>query len=261
MESSKSLQQKVNELYIETFKNESDLPLCIPLLPRINDAYLKDRIMIVGQETNGWYSNFGNYNGLVHNPSRMVELSLEAYDDFTKYAVLNNGNNIFWTFLNELYKKVFKRDIVDADGNLGHVWLNVFLTEAIDYFQKQGKPSTESKIAAGVLKQQDRLLYHLLKLLKPRIILFLSGPKLDWALEQYVFSENYAVGCLTFSKGCENSSFGSNAFAKVEMKNVIPELAETKIYRMYHPNHFRYLGKDGMDEYKKYVFEVLQNSL
>lgn len=258
MESCESLQSKVNELYAETFKNESDLTLCFPLLPRINDAYIKDRIMIVGQETKGWYCKLGNYNSLVHDPKRMVDVALEAYDDFAKYSALDNNTNIFWTFLNELYREVFKRDVVDGDGNLGHVWLNVFLMEAIDELDDKGKPTTNKNIAAGVLKQQDRLLYHLLKLLKPRIILFLTGPTLDWALEEYIFSEDYSDGCLSYSKVSENASFGSNAFAKIQMKKVIPELAETKIYRMFHPNYLHFLGKDDMDKYKEYVFEELR---
>ena len=65
----KKIQKLVHELFRNTLTTkENDFNLSYPLIPRISEAYLNNRIVIVGQETNTWYNtkcSFGDYNHIL----------------------------------------------------------------------------------------------------------------------------------------------------------------------------------------------------
>ena len=50
------IQKQVTDAFYQQFKNyEGGLNLSRPHIPLISEGYLKNRVMVMGQETNTWY--------------------------------------------------------------------------------------------------------------------------------------------------------------------------------------------------------------
>ena len=112
------LQNLVYKLFISTLiSRESKFRLSYPLIPRISEEYLRNRIVVVGQETNTWYdtgSKYGDYNDVFLNKKHEIEKEslCNRYDDFVNKHVREYGGK-FWSFNRLLYEKgIIEGDIV-----------------------------------------------------------------------------------------------------------------------------------------------------
>ena len=81
----KMIQDEINRCVYETFNGVSGYDgFSIPCIPRISSQYLKNRFVILAQETNTWYPNVGHFQDLASSKYCNLEKILyeNCYDDF-----------------------------------------------------------------------------------------------------------------------------------------------------------------------------------
>ncbi|MDI6710309.1 MAG: hypothetical protein QME76_06440 [Bacillota bacterium] len=167
--------RKVYDEYLSALGNSlkgidpSRLQLSNPLLIDVPDSYLSSpvKLMIVGQQTFGWWGCFGQ--GLGNDP---VATLLSRYRDF------NLGKDYvrspFWRVAHKLAKGI------NATGDCAFVWNNLV---KVDQGGKRPDPILEDLICGcyPILESE-------IKILKPDIIVFFTGPYYDSRI-QATFSE------------------------------------------------------------------------
>src|SRR5574344_382065 len=222
------LQEKINQLFSDYLSRGVDGDtFSLPLIPRISAEYLKNRLVIVGQETNTWYAPYSQFKH--KGPS----CCLEAYDDFiSNHASTYPGK--FWEFSRSLYNndKVFSNAMV-KDGRLSHVWINLFAMDACaEKNDKNGTPTKNLKIRENLLGLQKDLCFQVLNALEPKIILFLTGPNLDNVIERYALNNLPDINGQRLDQ-----LIPCRALARC----VMPKdscLRNANIIRSYHPTYF-----------------------
>ncbi len=189
------LQNRINKLFLETLTTEeNEFNLSYPLIPRISNEYLKNRIVIVGQETNTQYNDEsanGDYNDIFLNSKNIYDVEKEAlnerYDIFVNEAVESYGGK-FWEFNRLLYQEQIIDGSIVKNHELTHCWINLFCMEACyDKKDASGRPTKNRLLRNNILNHQNLLTYKILKLLEPKLIIFLTGNSLDSILLQYAF--------------------------------------------------------------------------
>ena len=131
-----------------------------PLLPYCwEQKYLKSkyRLVIFGQETNGWYCDY-------MNSEEEISKNVGMYKDFRLGA---DYNSLFWQYAHR-----FNRELNGID-DLNFVWMNV---------NKFGSDSGVGRPEQAVLEDEVKyynLLAEELAILKPDVCLFLTGPNYD----------------------------------------------------------------------------------
>jgi len=235
------IQDEINNLYFERFKNYSNnLGLSVPLIPRISEKYFENRTVIIGQETNTWYRN-GNHDGLKNiflaNQDNIEKVCLnDRYDKFIKNSVSKYSGK-FWVFIKLLYEEqIIKNEFIE-NNNLSHLWLNLFLVEACkDKNDKNGRPTSNSKLAEQVNNLQGNLIREILNILKPKLIISMTGYKLDYILLNNVLSNKSIIKSVDSKKILNKEMLGEIIITDKE-----DILYNTKIIRSYHPTYF--MGK------------------
>lgn len=281
------IQSKVNDVYYKHLaKYEGGLNLSFPHVPLISEAYLKNRIIIIGQETSTWYRKgdddlknvyFKNYQ------------SSSDFDPTLYYKEFVDGlagaNRGFWKFSKKLYVERVISGPIQENGYLNHCWINLFSVEAIPKKGSKGKektdgqPTQNEKLRKEVLKLQGSLLYDLMVILKPKILIALTGHKLNGVL----FADSLG---LSFEDGKNhmiwkdvdpNGILVDRNISEVEIIKENHPLRETKIIQAYHPNYFmgrintikklkKRLEENQMDMstsdyYQKVLFDWIRNQL
>ena len=202
-------------------------PLCLA----VNENYLSAdiKVMIFGQETNGWCDDdvrSGNIEGM-----QKAYLSFFKGNKFDSHkGQFKNGFNHIVKDLNEEY----------ADKKIGFIWNNII---------KRGKKNGKGKPPKGVYnieKEYFNIISQEINILKPDVIIFLSGPYYD-------------VNIKTVFK---NVSFKDiNEFKKRQL--AIVDGINTKIaIRTYHPNYlYRVRGKKKHTDYFNTIMSLIKNAL
>lgn len=231
------MQEQINNLYFEKFKSYStDLKLSVPLIPRISENYLENRILVLGQETNTWYRKTENdlKEVFLDNKDNISKICLEQrYDDFIiKHVSKYPGK--FWEFNKLLYdEKIINRKLIE-NNTLSHCWLNLFLVEACkNKKSKEGCPTKDRKLANSIMDLQRDLLTEILKIIEPKLIISLTGHSLDGYLVKNLIATEFQLKEIDENKVLTKEMFGE---FKVTDKNSF--LANTKIIRCYHPSYF-----------------------
>lgn len=208
----------LNKEILEIYKN-SDLKIkpTNPLLISLeNNDYQNSeiKVMIFGQETNSWYET---YNGNINK-------TLNFYRDFfNKGEALNNYSGAFWNGVNRF---------LDLLGNkypnkkIGLLWNNV-IKIGCEERNKNMPPEYIYKIE----KENFNLIKKEIEILKPNIILFLSGPYYDFAIEN-AFGTSY--------KKSQIKEFSERQLSKIDIG------FGENIFRTYHPN---YLWRNNINKY------------
>ena len=236
-----SLQSRVNKLFLETLvTEETNFNLSYPLIPRISNEYLKNRIVIVGQETNTWYndkSENGDYNDIFLHSKNIYDIEKEAlnkrYDIFVNEAVENYGGK-FWEFNRLLYQEQIIKGSIVKNNELSHCWINLFCMEACyDKKDTTGRPTKNQSLRNNILNHQKLLTYNLLKLLEPKLIIFLTGNSLDNVLLQYALNGHKAS-----SKPIDNRNILEEKHACEIIPTSGSALHNSTIIRLYHPTYF-----------------------
>ena len=236
----KRLQNLVNELFVSTLTTKEDeFRLSYPLIPRISKEYLKNRVVVVGQETNTWYdagSDIGDYNHIFLNSKNEIENEAlsERYDIFVKEHVQNYGGK-FWDFNRLLYKKeIIKGDIV-KNGELSYCWINIFAMEACcDKKDENGRPTKNQELRKAILKHQGMLTYHLLKILSPKLIIFLTGHSLDNVICEYALN----LHSKDSFEGIDKNHILQTKHACKIITDKDSCFSNATILRLYHPAYF-----------------------
>ena len=225
----KSLTEHCTKLAIE----KCELAVAHPLFIRIDDEYenAKFRVMIVGQETDGWIGDFSSdknrksldfilndyYSYLYNDEDKMCK---EHYEDYTPSQRLKKkGQRPFW---NQANFKFFQNGIQEGLKNdfggdsVSFIWNNV---------SKLGKVS-RGKATKDLENIEDTILKGLhkkeLEILKPDVIIFTSGSSRDYLISER-FGGDYSRPTI----------FTEKEIAKITFS---PPYSNILALRTFHPN-------------------------
>lgn len=235
----KDVQEKINNLYASKFQGyEGGLKLSVPHIPRISPAYFTNRTVVIGQETNTWYRNTeseGLKNIFLENLDEVTRICLtDRYDHFIKEC-LKKYQGKFWEFNRLLYKKRILDGEMVTNNELSHCWLNLFVVEAcIHKKDGNGRPTLNRKLAGKIMHMQGDLIFRVLEIIKPKLIISLTGHSLDdILLKNAICSTEYEIHSIDSYKVLKKEML-----AEIKIKNQTHPLFETKIIRCYHPSYF-----------------------
>lgn len=175
-------------------------PLLIKIQSGIDYDSADFRLMIFGQETNGWYEEDDTIEGV-----------LKGYSDFLKDDYCFKYGGHFWNGIsrfNSLLSSKF------PDKNFQVIWNNI-----VKIGKSDGKGMPPDYIYS-VERERFSVIRDELSILKPNFILFLTGPYYDWVIE-----DNF--GQLKFESILP---YTSRQMSKLEIGG-IPAI------RTYHPNY------------------------
>jgi hypothetical protein len=181
------------------------------------------KVMILGQENNGWE---GVFNG-------NLDSGLDTCSSFyggEYYRYRGHFNNHFNLIVN-LLKEHFN------DKSIGIFWSNVVKVGKVD---DKGLPP--NYILETTFKEFN-VLEDELKIIKPDIILFLSGPDYDEHLESQ-------IGELVVK---DFKNYSPREIVELEIPNV------KYAYRTYHPNKMNYLGKENYNKIYENIIRELKD--
>jgi len=186
-----------------------------PLLLYIGDEeeYKKAdiKLMIFGQETNGWYERgFGTIDD--------IQL---LYNGFFNEGDCWSYGGQFWNGVSRFFSSLQKKF---PDKKIHLIWNNI--VKIGKYDEKGFPPNYIYEIERG----DFHVIPNELKILNPNVVLFLTGPNYDSILADNFGKLDYEA-LLTFSE---------RQLAKVSIDNVL------FAFRTYHPN---YLWRIGIDVY------------
>lgn len=237
-----NFQTQINELYVESFKSyKGGLNLSVPLIPRISKAFVENRVVIVGQETNTWFRSDEKVetddlkNIFLNDLSNLEKICLiKRYDNFIENNVSSYGGN-FWKFQRSLYENKILGESMVNNHELNHCWINMFSVEACrtkgDHL---GRPTRNKMLAKKVIQIQKHLLFKTLMKLEPKLIIFLTGKPLDNYLKSYGINDG---GC-KWKNLDRNEIFTNDHLAEIQIVDVQNPLYNSKIIRGYHPSYF-----------------------
>lgn len=237
------IQKKIINLYRETFKNyNQELGLSVPHIPRISKDYFKNRTIILGQETNTWFRTTNNdlQQIFTQNLDKPIKICLtNRYDKFIKDS-LSPGKygGSFWKFNRMLYDKQILPGKMISNSNLSHCWMNLFVVEACNKKNDaNGRPTKNKNLAKDIIEIQGDLVFKIFKMLKPRLIISLTGHSLDPILLKT------ALGITTENQYKIKAIDPINLLAPERLAEIIitdlkNPLRVTKIIRCYHPTYF-----------------------
>lgn len=244
-----SIQKEVTQLYYNHLKDyQGGLNLSRPHIPLISEAYLKNRIIILGQETNTWYrqgeDDLLNFYKNNHNPNDPFYGS-EPYREFIRDSVERYPGK-FWEFSKKLYDYGLIKGPIQKNGYLGHCWINLFAVEAIPCKNARGKektngqPTRNIELRNQVINIQGNLFFKLMDLLKPKIIIALTGKGLDVALFRSSLGLSFSSddNNMKWINPDHNLIFDDGQICEVKITKKDHPLLNTKIIRTYHPNYF-----------------------
>ena len=192
------------------------------LLSIENEDQYKDadlRVMIFGQETNGWYEK--------NDPS--IENLQKLYNEFFHGGECWNYGGQFWNGFKRLKSSINSRI---PNKKIEFIWNNIV---------KIGKRK-EKGFPPDYIYEIERQFFNVTQkeyqVLKPEVVIFFTGPNYDVIIKD-------KFGELVYS---ECSLFTTRELAKIDF-------LETKYcFRTYHPN---YLFRNNIDDYVESISEHL----
>jgi hypothetical protein len=238
------MQRQINRLAYNTFKNAQGFSnFSVPHIPRISPQYLKNRFVLMGEETRTWYPDKGLFDSFINcNPANDEQLEkilqIDRYDAFCmKNAATYKWP--FWEFTRKLYEEKIIKEPLLQNKYLGHCWMNFYTIENCYYLSKKGCPSQDLTLGFDVIdKAQKCLVFEILKIIKPKCILATIHSRNDDYFNQF------ALGVSDYDL-LEQISVDSDDIITKEMMKEIKiidpnhPLYGTKIIKTFHPKHFR----------------------
>jgi hypothetical protein len=270
------LQKEINHLAYDTFAGIAGYKeFSVPCIPRISPQYLKNRFVLLAQETDTWYPNWGHFQEFSQSKYAEVEKILyeERYDDFSEWAA-STYPGAFWEFTRSLYENGILEAPLHEKKWLSHCWMNLFCIEKCkDKKDDSGRPSRHIELAEKVMNVQKNLVFQILKLIKPRIILATTGHANDCFLLKNALGTDRSQ--VEFKAVDNKEIYEIKHITEIEIYDEKNPLHGVKILRTYHPNFFskRINRRDKMVEigekvsnmglskaayYQQVLFEVLK---
>jgi len=232
------LQKELIDLFVDRFKKYSGgLNLSTPLIPKITDRYLENRVLVIGQETNTWYNKTSDdlKEDFLPNLDQIEKICVEErYQNFILNFSENYGGK-FWNFTKLLYQQNVIKGEMLSNGELGHCWMNFFSVEACQSKKDDtGRPTNNRELANKIIDIQEDLLLEAIGILKPRLVILLTGNRLDSLLVNKVFKlRNYE-----FKTVDKNEILEAGQLAEIRILDKDNFLSSIKIFRAYHPTYF-----------------------
>lgn len=203
----------------------NDRNLSDPLLMSVDDKYLQahTKIMVVGQETNGWEydSKWDNEE----DPGWPIRLSCNEYVDFLMQRYQNThwkkffNASAYWRAADFLYEQ-----LNDYAGrpDIGYLWNNL---DKVDYNRRKLPDKVRQTVHENffVLKEE-------VTITKPDVLVLFVGERYDQQLEK--------IGCKIVSLEKE-TGISQNILVKLQWPNAFPE----ESYVLPHPRRLQLLGE------------------
>jgi len=174
-----------------------------PLLLTVNQDYQGSdiKVMVIGQETNGWFEQFSNIDEIT-----------KVYNEFFWGGRCYKRGGQFWNGIKNFKIRLQQKY---PDKRINIIWNNVI---------KIGKAKGKNKPPEYIQKierEYFKVLELELEILKPDIILFLSGPNYDDIIKQH------------FPKIIQEAmlSIKQRQLCKFSIKG------NSNCFRTYHPNY------------------------
>lgn len=195
-----------------------------PFLISVNENYSesKNSIMIFGQETNGWCGECGEASEY----SKSIDKSLETYVSFYLKGGISKYRGPFWNEFKRIKKEVGK------SKNAVFVWNNI---------NKIGRIGKGNVTEINEIQfREPSIVKAELKILKPQILVFLTGNDYNHFIEQNI--EKFEEKKL------------SESLTELKFTN---EFKHLKVFKTFHPNALYHQGKNKsvisnlIDEIKK----------
>lgn len=231
-----SIKELENKHKNKAVKFCADKPgLSAPFLIKYSEEYIAQplRLMVVGQETfNCWYRT-----------STDIEISSFIQDQMDEYAKYVNKEETqpqspFWQAI-KLLKRGLNLSLHKNNKNI--IWTNIC---KYDYNGKRPSIEIQKEILDAFSIDGRYILLDEIEIFKPDVIVFFTGPQYDWYFEKIFGPELH--------KKQIDPNFSIRGFAKIELKNVLPE----HTYRLYHPNYLR--RTKSLDDVINKIIEQIQ---
>jgi len=194
-----------------------------PLLIKVNQEYIDSdiKVMIVGQETDGWYGqlNIGN-----HSVDDLMKAYFNYFYQETEHSK-NRGKRAFWNRKNfKFFEDELKVYFASKNKSVSFIWNNISKIGN----DGRGKPNDE-------IKQLERSYFDILKaefkVLKPDIVIFTTGSSRDSYIRYHFGSEVIFTPKLSLANDMlKNETL--NLLAEVK----IPDFEYISAVRIEHPN-------------------------
>lgn len=185
------------------------------------------RVMIFGQETNGW---FEDADGLFSGENSDLQPILDCYNRFYNSGQcwsyggqFWNGFSKFWTMLEEKF----------PNKKIRYIWNNIV---KIGNSDKKGFPPDS---IYEIERKHFSVIKDELQIIKPNIVLFLTGPNYDTVITDNFGQLNYSALLPFESRGLSKVSLSGSDFA----------------FRTYHPN---YLWRNDIDSFFKTIITEIK---
>ncbi|MBR2470573.1 MAG: hypothetical protein IKB43_10595 [Fibrobacter sp.] len=258
MDDLEKIQNEIQKLAYECFRNvDCSEGFTYPLIPRISEMYLKNRVVVMAQETNTWV-------GHIDCPEKQEKFlggCLAEYDRFVRDDVARHRGKL-WQFSRSLYKRGLLDGCIQNGSMLSHCWMNLFCIEKSVYRNDKNKghlPSQNRELANRVLEIQQDFIFQVLRLIQPKVILALIGNKNDDLLKKYALGTTNVKSISIDS----SNAFGEHELAELKVCENTNPLHETLILRTYHPTYFmgRMKGRERRALYRDLIYDRIQSFL
>ena len=202
-----------------------DRSLSDPFLMSVDDKYLQThtKIMVVGQETNGWEYDSKWDNG--EDPGWPIHLSCNEYVDFLMQRYQNThwekffNASAYFRAADFLYEQL--NDYAERP-DIGYLWNNL---DKVDFNRAKLPEEVRQRVHDKffVLKEE-------VEITKPDVLVLFVGERYDQLLE--------TSGCKIVSMEKE-TGISKDILAKLQWPNVFPE----ESYILPHPRRLQFLRK------------------
>jgi len=203
---------------------ELDIKPANPLLLYVDDEVKYNeseiKIMIFGQETNGWFEE----------KDVSIEKLQILYDEFFNKGEAWTYGGQFWNGVNRLIKSLQQKY---PEKKIKLIWNN---TVKIGKKKEKGMPPD---YIYEIERNFFRVIPQEVQILKPNIIIFFSGPNYDNIIKDNFGEMNYQTCSL----------FSSRELGMVEFPGV------QNCFRTYHPN---FLFRNNIDDYLESIVESIK---
>ena len=229
MKGGERVNSALRELYLNRMSGmlemiNNDRNLSDPLLMSVDDKYLQahTKIMVVGQETNGWEYDPKRDSG--DDPGWPIQLSCNDYVDLLMQRYQNThwkkffNASAYWRAADFLYEQL--NDYAERP-DIGYLWNNL---DKVDYNRKKLPDTVRQMVHDRFLVLKEEV-----EITKPDVLVLFVGERYDQLLEK--------SGCKIVSLEKE-TGISQDILVRLQWPNVFP--AES--YILPHPRQLQSLG-------------------
>ena len=196
-----SINENLKEIYQPYLKNlvintrQFSEDFSCPILMKVHSDIekVKKRILYVGKETYGWMGTLSDTNDL------SVDYLMDRYEEFEFAKNYPGRNSPFWRFVHTVHKSINGTDYPN-----GILWTNFSKCDS-----KGTTPSPDlqklNEIGFDLLKDE-------IKILKPDVIIFLTGWNYENQFQRVFTGLKYEAIEENFLYKCNHESFSNKTF-------------------------------------------------